>query len=178
MLRILTLSIAVLAFSAVSLAEGCGTGSKSAAKTASTAVSANNQKDIVETAVAAGSFSTLATALSEAGLVETLKSDGPFTVFAPNDAAFGKIPSETLNGLLKDKGGLTSVLTYHVVPGKVMASDVLKMDGKKVKTVNGKELLITVRDGKVYVDNAQVIAADVTASNGIIHVLDSVVMPN
>lgn len=134
--------------------------------------------DIVETAINAGSFNTLVTAVKAADLVETLKGPGPFTVFAPNDAAFGKVPQETLNGLLQDKAGLTSVLTYHVISGNVMAADVMKMNGAKVKTVNGQELTITVKDGKVFVDNAQVIATDIKTSNGVIHVLDSVVMPN
>lgn len=177
MIRTLILTATLFAFASFAWADGCGTGNKSAAKTAANVSMTSTSKDIVETAVAAGSFNTLATALTEAGLVNTLKGEGPFTVFAPNDAAFGKIPSETLNGLLKDKSGLTSVLTYHVIPGKIMASDVVKMDGKKVKTVNGKELTISVRDGKVFVDNAQVIATDVPASNGVIHVLDTVVMP-
>jgi len=178
MTRTLTLSIAIFAITSFALAGDCGTSTnKPAIKTASSTMESTKSMDIVETAVSAGSFNTLATALTEAGLVQTLKGDGPFTVFAPNDAAFGKIPSETLNSLLKDKTGLTSVLTYHVVPGKVMASDVVKMNGKKVKTVNGQELTIKVVDGKVYVDGAQVIATDVTASNGVIHVIDSVVLP-
>jgi uncharacterized surface protein with fasciclin (FAS1) repeats len=168
----------MLAITSLALAGDCGSStSKSAIKTASNSMESKMSMDIVETAVSAGSFNTLATALTEAGLVQTLKGEGPFTVFAPNDAAFGKIPNETLSGLLKDKSGLTSVLTYHVVPGKVMASDVVKMNGQKVKTVNGKELTITVVDGTVYADGAQVIATDVTASNGVIHVIDSVVMP-
>ncbi len=133
--------------------------------------------DIVETAIGAGSFNTLVTAVQAADLVETLKGKGPFTVFAPSDDAFAKIPTETLNGLLKDKKGLSSVLTYHVIAGNVMAADVLKMDGKKVKTVNGKEVTIHVKDGSVYVDNAKVVATDVNASNGVIHVIDTVIMP-
>lgn len=130
-------------------------------------------KDIVETAVAAGQFKTLATALQAAGLVDTLKGKGPFTVFAPTDAAFAKIPKAQLDALLADKAKLTAVLTYHVVPGKVMAKDV---KAGKVKTVQGGELTIATAGG-VTVDGAKVIATDVTASNGVIHVIDSVVLP-
>jgi uncharacterized surface protein with fasciclin (FAS1) repeats len=130
-------------------------------------------KDIVETAVAAGSFKTLATALQAAGLVETLKGKGPFTVFAPTDEAFAKIPKADLDALLKDKAKLTAVLTYHVVPGTVMAKDV---KAGKVKTVQGGELTIATTGG-VTVNNAKVIKTDVTASNGVIHVIDTVVLP-
>ena len=130
-------------------------------------------KDIVDTAVAAGSFKTLATALGAAGLVDTLKGKGPFTVFAPNDAAFAKIPKADLDALLKDKAKLTAVLTYHVVPGKVMAADV---KAGKVKTVQGSELTITTSKG-VMVDNAKVIKTDIVADNGVIHVIDTVLMP-
>lgn len=135
----------------------------------------NAKADIVDTAVAAGNFSTLVTAVKAAGLVDTLKSDGPFTVFAPNDAAFAKIPAADLNALIADQDALTKVLTYHVVAGKVLAADVVKLSS--AKTVQGQELAITVKDGKVYVDGAQVIATDIVTSNGVIHVLDSVVMP-
>jgi len=131
--------------------------------------------DIVDTAVAAGSFTTLVTAVKAAELVETLKSEGPFTVFAPNDAAFAKIPAADLNALVADKAALTNVLTYHVVAGKVMAADVVNLTS--AKTVQGQDLAITVKDGKVYVNGAQVIATDIETSNGVIHVLDSVVMP-
>jgi uncharacterized surface protein with fasciclin (FAS1) repeats len=130
-------------------------------------------KDIVDTAVAAGNFKTLATALQAAGLVETLKGKGPFTVFAPNDAAFAKIPKADLDALLKDKAKLTAVLTYHVVPGKVMAKDVKAGD---VKTVQGGMLALATAGG-VTVNNAKVVQADIAASNGVIHVIDSVVMP-
>jgi uncharacterized surface protein with fasciclin (FAS1) repeats len=130
-------------------------------------------KDIVDTAVANGNFKTLATALQAAGLVETLKGKGPFTVFAPTDAAFAKIPKADLDALLKDKAKLTAVLTYHVVPGKVMAKDV---KAGKVKTVQGGELTLGTTGG-VTVDGAKVIQADVVASNGVIHVIDSVVLP-
>ena len=139
---------------------------------------AHNHKtkaDIVDTAVAAGNFSTLVTAVKAAELVDTLKSEGPFTVFAPNDAAFAKIPAADLNALVADKAALTNVLTYHVVAGKVMAADVVNLTS--AKTVQGQELSIEVKDGKVFVDGAEVIATDIVTSNGVIHVLDSVVMP-
>ncbi|WP_310385290.1 fasciclin domain-containing protein [Roseateles sp.] len=130
-------------------------------------------KDIVDTAVAAGNFNTLATALQAAGLIETLKGKGPFTVFAPTDEAFAKIPKADLDALLKDKAKLTAVLTYHVVPGKVMAKDV---KAGKVKTVQGSELTISTSGG-VMVDKAKVTATDIVADNGVIHVIDSVIMP-
>ncbi len=132
-------------------------------------------KDIVETAVAAGSFSTLATALKAAGLVETLKGKGPFTVFAPTDDAFKKLPAGTLEKLLADKAQLTKVLTYHVVAGKVMAADVVKLS--EAKTVEGSPVKIAVKDGKVKVNDANVVKTDVGASNGVIHVIDSVILP-
>jgi len=130
-------------------------------------------KDIVDTAVAAGSFKTLATALQAAGLVDTLKGKGPFTVFAPTDDAFAKVPKADLEALLKDKAKLTAVLTYHVVPGKTMAKDV---KAGKVKTVQGNELTIATAGG-VTVDGAKVTTADVAASNGVIHVIDTVLIP-
>lgn len=130
-------------------------------------------KDIVDVAVGAGSFKTLVTAVQAAGLVDTLKGPGPFTVFAPTDAAFAKIPKATLDALLADKAKLTAVLTYHVVPGKVMAKDV---KAGKVKTVQGGELTITTAGG-VKVDGANVVTTDVAASNGVIHVIDTVVLP-
>ena len=130
-------------------------------------------KDIVDTAVGAGSFKTLAAALTAAGLIDTLKGKGPFTVFAPTDAAFAKIPKADLDALLKDKAKLTAVLTYHVVPGKVMAADV---KAGNVKTVQGSEITITTMGG-VMVDKAKVTATDIVADNGVIHVIDSVIMP-
>ena len=130
-------------------------------------------KDIVDTAVAAGSFKTLAAALGAAGLVDTLKGKGPFTVFAPTDEAFAKTPKADLEALLKDKAKLTSILTYHVVSGKVMAADV---KAGKVKTVQGSELTVSTSMG-VMVDNAKVIKTDIAADNGVIHVIDSVIMP-
>jgi uncharacterized surface protein with fasciclin (FAS1) repeats len=131
-------------------------------------------QDIVDTAVAAGNFTTLAKALQAAGLVETLKGAGPFTVFAPTDEAFAKLPAGTLDALLKDKAKLTAVLTYHVVPGKVTASQVSQL--KEAKTVQGGSLTIGTSAG-VTVNNANVIKADVMASNGVIHVIDTVLLP-
>ena len=133
-----------------------------------------NKKDIVDTAVAAGSFNTLATALTKAGLIDTLKGDGPFTVFAPTDDAFAKIPADQLNAILADKDKLTAILTYHVVPGKVLAADVVKLTS--AKTVQGSEVTISTKDG-VKVDNANVIKTDIKASNGVIHVIDTVIIP-
>jgi transforming growth factor-beta-induced protein len=134
-------------------------------------------KDIVDTAVEAGSFETLATALTAAGLVDTLKGEGPFTVFAPTDEAFAELPAGTLDDLLKpeNKATLSAILTYHVVPGKVMAKDVVSLSS--AKTVNGKELRIATTNGKVMVDNATVIQTDIECSNGVIHVIDSVMLP-
>ena len=130
-------------------------------------------KDIVDTAVGAGQFKTLATALQAAGLIDTLKGKGPFTVFAPTDEAFAKVPKADLDALLKDKAKLTAVLTYHVVPGKVMAKDV---KAGKVKSVQGTELTLATTGG-VTVDNAKVVKADIVADNGVIHVIDTVMIP-
>ncbi len=133
--------------------------------------------DIVDTAIAAGNFSTLAKALTAAGLVDTLKGEGPFTVFAPTDEAFAKLPPQTLADLLKpeNKAKLTSILTYHVVPGKVMASQVANIS--QATTVQGQSLKLDTKDG-VRINDAKVIAADVEASNGVIHVIDSVLLPS
>ena len=135
-------------------------------------------KDIVDTAVSAGSFKTLAAALGAGGLVETLKSKGPFTVFAPTDEAFAKLPKGTVENLLKpeNKAQLVKILTYHVVSGNVKAADVVKLSS--AKTVEGSEVKITVTDGKVKVDHASVVKADIATSNGVIHVIDSVILPN
>ena len=132
-------------------------------------------KDLVDTAVSAGQFNTLATALGAAGLIETLKGTGPFTVFAPTDAAFAKIPKADLDALLSDKDKLAAVLTYHVVAGKVMAQDVKP---GAVKTVQGSSLMVTADGSKVMVNNATVTSTDITADNGVIHVIDTVIMPN
>lgn len=134
-------------------------------------------KDIVETAVAAGSFKTLAKLLGDAGLVETLKGAGPFTVFAPTDEAFAKVPAATLEALAKDKAKLKSVLLYHVVPGKVMAADALKLNGKGAKTAEGQEAKIMVMGNKVMINQANVVKTDIIAKNGVIHVIDAVILP-
>ena len=130
-------------------------------------------KDIVDTAVAAGDFKTLAVALEKAGLIDTLKGKGPFTVFAPTDAAFAKVPKKDLDALLADKSKLVAVLTYHVVPGNVMAKDV---KAGKVKTVQGSDLTLSTAGG-VKVDGANVVKTDIVADNGVIHVIDTVIIP-
>ena len=141
-----------------------------------TPVRAESKSDIVAVASAAGSFNTLVAAVKAAGLVETLQGPGPFTVFAPTDEAFTKLPKGTVEDLLKpeNKAKLVSILTYHVVPGKVMAADVKTM---KAKTVNGQELDVKVNAGSVTVDDAKVVKTDVAASNGVIHVVDTVILP-
>lgn len=135
------------------------------------------QKDIVDTAVAAGSFNTLATALQAAGLVDTLKGKGPFTVFAPTDEAFAKLPAGTVESLLKpeNKEKLVSILTYHVVPGAVSSGQVVKMNA--AKTVQGQSAKISANGGSVMIDGAKVVKTDILASNGVIHVIDSVILP-
>ena len=139
---------------------------------------AQHGTDVVDTAVAAGSFTTLAKALQAADLVTTLKGAGPFTVFAPTDEAFAKLPKNALEDLLKpqNKAKLQRILTYHVVPGRVMAADVVKM--RSAKTVSGDTIGIRVKGDAVMVDNARVLKTDVAASNGVIHVIDAVIMPN
>jgi len=163
----LTAAVLVLGTSAA-LAGGTQHQSSASDSTMATA-------DIVDTAVGAGQFKTLATALTAAGLIDTLKGPGPFTVFAPTDEAFAKIPADKLNALLADKAALTKVLTYHVVAGKVLAADVKTGE---VKTVQGQPLNVVVSSTGVMVNNANVIKTDITASNGVIHVIDSVLMPN
>ena len=135
-------------------------------------------EDLVNTAMEAGQFNTLLKAAQAAGLVDTLKSPGPFTVFAPTDDAFGKLPAGTLKDLLKpeNKSKLQAILTYHVVPGKVMAKDVMKVDS--AETVNGKSLRINAGYGSVMVDDAKVVKADILCKNGVIHVIDTVMLPN
>ena len=146
-------------------------------KSAHAKKAAKHSKDIVDTAVAAGSFGTLAAALKAAGLVDTLKGTGPFTVFAPTDDAFKKLPEGTVDELLKpeNKEKLVGILTYHVVPGKVKAADVVKLTS--AKTVNGAEVKIKVDGDTVYVDDAKVVKTDIKTSNGVIHVIDSVILP-
>lgn len=185
-------AVAVVALTALTLA-ACGNSSTPAAPTtpspsvstpAASPTSDAMTKDIVDTAVAAGDFTTLAAALTAADLVDTLKGPGPFTVFAPTDAAFAKLPAGTVDTLLKDpKGDLTKILTYHVIPSKVMAADVVTMDGKKVTTVNGAELTIKVSGSEVSLVDAtgasvKVVKTDVGASNGVIHIIDGVLLPS
>ncbi|ADT68607.1 fasciclin [Pseudoalteromonas sp. S3260] len=151
-----------------------------ASLTLSTAAHADHhgmKKDIVDVAAANGSFSTLVAAVKAAGLVDTLKGDGPFTVFAPTDEAFAKLPAGTVENLLKseNKDKLTAILTYHVVSGKVMAADVVKLDS--ATTVQGQSVNVTTNDGSVMINNANVVMADVKASNGVIHVIDTVLLP-
>jgi uncharacterized surface protein with fasciclin (FAS1) repeats len=149
---------------------GCAMSGKQMAEPA-----AMPTKDIVDTAVAAGSFNTLVAAVKQAGLVDTLKSKGPLTVFAPTDAAFAKIPKDQLNAILADKALLTKILTYHVVAGKVMAADVKP---GPVKTVQGSNMTVSMDGSNVMVDKAKVVKTDIAASNGVIHVIDSVIVPN
>jgi uncharacterized surface protein with fasciclin (FAS1) repeats len=164
--------LAVLSVSAVQAAGTCSASKKHTAKADTV------KKDIVDTAVAAGSFKTLAAALGAGGLVETLKSKGPFTVFAPTDEAFAKLPQGTVEDLLKpeNKEKLVKILTYHVVAGKVTAAEVAKLTS--AKTVEGSEVKIEAKDGKVMVNDASVVKTDIATSNGIIHVIDTVILPN
>jgi len=159
---ITTLSIVIASFTFTSVAQAAHHGM---------------HKDIVDVASENGSFTTLVAAVKAAGLVDTLKGKGPFTVFAPTDEAFAKLPEGTVEMLLKpeNKDKLVAVLTYHVVPGKVTASDVMKIDS--AKTVQGESVMVKVVDGKVMINDAQVVTADVEASNGVIHAVDTVLMP-
>jgi uncharacterized surface protein with fasciclin (FAS1) repeats len=134
--------------------------------------------DIIDTAVAAGTFKTLAAAVTAAGLVDTLKGAGPFTVFAPSDDAFAKLPAGTVESLLKDIPKLTAILTYHVVAGKVMATDVMTMDGKTAATVNGALLKISTTNGVKLNGEVNVVATDIACTNGVIHVIDAVLLPS
>ena len=147
-----------------------------AEETAAPAEAAGELQDIVDTAVAAGSFGTLVAAVEAAGLVETLKGEGPFTVFAPTDEAFAALPAGTIDALLADpQGQLTQILLYHVVPGKVMAADVT--DGAEVATVQGSPVNFMVADGAVMINDANIVATDIEATNGVIHVIDKVILP-
>lgn len=179
---ILTIGLAALAAPALAgtcgsaaTAKACCSGCSQQAQT----IPANYERasDIVDTAVNAGSFTILARALTEAGRVETLKGNGPFTVFAPTDDAFAKLPDGTLESLLRpeNRAKLTAILTYHVVPGNVMAADVVKLNN--ATTVNGQRVGIKVKDGKVMVDGATVTSTDIRATNGVIHVIDTVILP-
>ncbi len=168
--KFLKWSLSVLLLSGVSiLLLGCNEGCKTTRCKA--------QSDIVDTAIAAGDFDTLVAAVQAADLVSTLKSEGPFTVFAPTDQAFANLPHGTLETLLKpeNKAQLAAILTYHVVPGKVTAADVVKLN--QAATVNGQSVTIKTMGGKVMVDNANVIKTDIYTSNGVIHVIDAVILP-
>ena len=136
-------------------------------------------KDIVDTAVGAGKFKTLVAAAQAAGLVDTLKSDGPFTVLAPTDEAFAKLPEGTIATLLKpeNKDKLAAILKYHVIPAKALAADVVKLNGKDVKTAEGDTVKVTVEGGTVMINNAKVTKTDILCSNGVIHVIDTVLLP-
>lgn len=163
------LIVAVVGANMGSAAFACG------AKTKESRLQSTVTKDIVDTAVSNGSFSTLVTALKAAGLVETLKGPGAFTVFAPTDEAFKKIPSADLQALLADKDKLTAVLTYHVVPGAVKAGDV--SDGLAAKTVQGSDVHFSLQGGNAKIENANITATDIATSNGVIHVIDTVIIP-
>lgn len=172
-------AIALLSFSMVASAQSEESGTNKATKIQKTGYTKTHaEMDIVDTAVSAGMFNTLVAAVKAAGLVDVLKSKGPFTVFAPTDEAFAKLPAGTIDELLKpeNKDKLAKILTYHVVAGKVMAADVVKM--KRAKTVQGQEAKINSKNGKVMIDKANVIKTDVETSNGVIHVIDMVLMPN
>jgi uncharacterized surface protein with fasciclin (FAS1) repeats len=164
-------TIAILAASAVLATTGV-------ASAASGAPEVRQDKNIVQVASGAPQFSTLVSLIKKAGLVKTLSGKGPFTVLAPTNAAFNKVPKDTLNAIAADKNLLTKVLTYHVIAGEVPAAEVVKLNGKKVKTVEGSKVTITVRDGKVYVNKtAKVTATDIEASNGVIHAINNVLVP-
>ena len=166
-----------MTFIAKTLGAGVVIAALAAVASGSSVMAEPATKDIVDTAVAAGSFKTLAAALTAADLVDTLKGKGPFTVFAPTDEAFAKLPAGTIDNLLKpeNKAKLAAILTYHVVPGKVTAAQAAKLPS--AKTVNGASLTIHAMGGKVMVDNATVVKADIACSNGVIHVIDTVVLP-
>jgi len=175
---VLMVVLAVSVFAVDAKAGGCGTcpGKKmKSGCSAASACPAMTSKDIVDTAVAAGSFNTLVTAVKAANLVDTLKGEGPFTVFAPTDAAFAALPEGTIPALLKDKAALTGVLTYHVVPGRLTAAQVLEAGW--LKTVNGQSLRVSMSGDEARVDGARIIKTDIATSNGIIHVIDAVVTP-
>lgn len=136
-------------------------------------------QDIIDTAIAAGNFKTLSAALTAAGLTQTLKGAGPYTVFAPTDAAFAKLPKSDVDALLKDKEKLKGILLFHVLPGNISAAAVGKLhDGDKVKTVSGKEFTLGLKNNEVTVNGAHVSKTDIQASNGVIHAIDTVIMPN
>lgn len=171
--RIAAVATALVSCSTLSIAPVSADCSKS--KSGEKQMEKTLTKDIVDTAQSAGSFGTLVTALKEAGLVETLKGEGPFTVFAPTDEAFKKLPADQLSALLKDKAKLTKVLTFHVVPGSVKAEDVVKL--KSAKSVEGSPIAISVSPDGVTVEGAKVTSTDIICSNGVVHVIDTVILP-
>ncbi|MEZ5080018.1 MAG: fasciclin domain-containing protein [Thermoleophilia bacterium] len=174
---------ALVAVACIFVVAGCSDDDGEATTAATTEAVAPPSQDIVDTAIAAGNFTTLATALTEAGLVDTLKGDGPFTVFAPTDDAFAALPEGTLDTLLEDpQGQLTDILTYHVVPGAVMAADVVELDGQTVETVQGATLTVNVDGDMVSLtdqtgNTVNVTQTDIEATNGVIHVIDGVLLP-
>jgi uncharacterized surface protein with fasciclin (FAS1) repeats len=176
MRRVLLVLLVATACLAIASCNGYKKGeTETAAKEAVKEMPKKMSKDIVDIAVADGRFETLVTAVKAAGLVETLKGEGPYTVFAPTDDAFAKLPPGTIESLLEDIPTLKNILLYHVVPGKVMASKVVDLD--KAGTALGKDVMIRVMDGNVMVNDAQVIITDIEASNGVIHVVDTVILP-
>ena len=178
-ISLIAAAFVIIASTAYAHCGACGSDNH-ATKTSSTAAAKDEavmaKKNIVETAIAAGDFKTLVAAVEAAGLAETLSGDGPFTVFAPTDAAFAKLPEGTIEALLKDKDKLSSILTYHVVPSQVTAAEVVKLTS--AETVNGQTVSISANDEGVAIDGAKVVMTDIHCSNGVIHVIDEVLLPN
>jgi uncharacterized surface protein with fasciclin (FAS1) repeats len=170
------IQITVLAIAIATVVAAVGPSSAGARSEGNATATARAQKDIVATAIAAGKFTTLASLLKQAGLVKTLQGNGPYTVFAPTDAAFAKVPKATLQALAKDKAKLRAVLLYHVAKGKLTAAKVVKRSS--VTTLNGQSVTIRTRHGKVTVGGARVLTPDVAASNGVIHVINKVLIPS
>ena len=168
------LLVIAMSIMTVGYASNCSSHSSPATKTTATAEEAKPMT-IVETAISAGSFETLVAAVKAAGLVETLSGEGPFTVFAPTDEAFAALPEGTVEALLKDKEALASILTYHVVSGSLEAEKVVGQ--KKLETVNGQSFKISVGEDGVMIDNARIVSTDIVCSNGIVHVIDTVILP-
>lgn len=178
MLKKITTTFAIVALMAsTAIAGSCGSSEKHThAKEASAKYSEKVQKNIVETAVAAGNFTTLVAAVKAAGLVDALQGEGPLTVFAPTDEAFAALPEGTVEALLEDKDKLASILTYHVAGGKLTADKVTSVD--KLETLQGESATLTMADDKVMIDNAQIVMTDIECSNGVIHVIDAVILPD
>ena len=176
---LLTVMMAIVLGLAAFVVTGCGDDDETAAAPEATSETAMSEMDIVETASGNEDLSTLVELVTAADLVETLQGPGPFTVFAPTDEAFAKLPKGTVEDLLKpeNKAKLIAVLTYHVIPAKAMAADVVKLDGKKVKSVQGSEIAVSVVDGGVLVNKAKVVKTDIECKNGVIHVIDAVILP-